>query len=253
MWNNRMTPATSALLPPVSGHPACNLATFIFTALFLCAGHRVLGLTNLVNNGSFDSDPWGWSTEGSGFQYNPGYVRFLTSVWQDLNTVPGRDYIVRFAWKESLPRLYWGAEIYDTFTNTPAMSSWPHVYRFVRATTYVTQLRFESTAATSLDNVLVGWLLEPVQIIQQPQGRSAIEGGAVSFSVTAGGGPPLRYQWFFNGHVIVDATNEFLIKNSVSQPDQGEYHVVVSNSANAVTSTVAQLTSPRGQISTFNN
>ena len=202
-------------------------------------------LTNLVANGSFDRDLSGWDGETSVFQYHPlGYLTFVGTVGQDLNTVPGRDYVLRFTWQYSPPRVHWGDEVYDTFTNTYALWPWTSVYRFVRATTNITRLAFEDTLGlgTTVDNILVGWLLEPAQIIQQPQSRTAIEKGTVSFSVGADGGPPLYYQWFFNDQAIPDATGEFFIKNNVTQSDQGNYHVVVSNSVNAVTSTVARLT-----------
>jgi hypothetical protein len=214
----------------------------IIALLFILSTFSAFAPTNIVYNPTLDEGPDGWNFGGGNLEVTGGYVRVSGSFWQDLNTVPGRDYIVKFGWKYAIPRLHWGDETYDTFTNTPAASSWQHVYRYLRATTNLTRLLFENTSSgPALDNILVGWLQEPAQIVEQPQSRSSIDGGTVSFAVLADGGPPLYYQWFFNDQPIPTATNSFLIKNNLTPGDQGGYFIVISNSANSVTSQVAQL------------
>ena len=43
-----------------------------------------------------------------------------------------------------------------------------------------------------------------VQITRQPRPETASAGDSVSFSITAEGTPPLRYQWRFNGAIFGD-------------------------------------------------
>ncbi len=64
---------------------------------------------------------------------------------------------------------------------------------------------------------------------------------SVSFEVTAGGPPPLSYQWFFNGASVVGATTNLLTVTNVQLSDVGNYEVVVSNPNGSITSSVAGL------------
>jgi hypothetical protein len=67
-------------------------------------------------------------------------------------------------------------------------------------------------------------------------------GDAVEFSVFAIGEAPLGYQWRHQEDDISGATNSTLSFAAVSAEDAGQYSVVISNSAGAVTSAVATLT-----------
>jgi uncharacterized repeat protein (TIGR03803 family) len=83
--------------------------------------------------------------------------------------------------------------------------------------------------------------------ITEPANQTEPLGGIATFSVKAAGAG-LTYQWLFdgaplsNGGNISGAATNKLIIISVASNDVGSYSVVVSNSAAAVTSTVAQLT-----------
>jgi hypothetical protein len=88
----------------------------------------------------------------------------------------------------------------------------------------------------------------PPVITAQPAGQSVAAGNSVSFSVTAAGTLPLVYQWRKNGASLTDgsnrsgATSSVLTLANVQTNDAGSYQVVVTNSVNSVTSTVAILT-----------
>jgi hypothetical protein len=82
----------------------------------------------------------------------------------------------------------------------------------------------------------------PPNIVVQPQDQSAVVGGSASFSVIAGGTPPLGYQWSDNGTNIANATNASLILTNVQITNDGTYTVIVSNVAGSVTSSNAVLT-----------
>ena len=64
----------------------------------------------------------------------------------------------------------------------------------------------------------------------------------VTFSVTAGGSPPLRYQWRWNGASLAGASNTSLTLTNAGPAQAGNYDVMVANDGGAVTSRVAVLT-----------
>jgi len=82
----------------------------------------------------------------------------------------------------------------------------------------------------------------PPTITAQPESQTKNTGNNVTFTVSASGTGPLSYQWRFNGSNIPGATNSSYTKNNVQASDQGNYSVVVSNSAGSVTSANALLT-----------
>lgn len=90
------------------------------------------------------------------------------------------------------------------------------------------------TAALTVETALA--------ITQQPMSQSVCEGGPVTFDVTAGGTPPLSYQWRKDGGDIPGATNASLTIDQVTAADAGVYDVVVTNTCGEVTSDPARLT-----------
>jgi len=86
-------------------------------------------------------------------------------------------------------------------------------------------------------------ILESPIITQQPQSATNFAGGLATLAVTAEGTAPLRYQWYLNAtNVLANATNAMLAFPNVQKTQTGNYQVVVTNSAGAVTSVVARLT-----------
>lgn len=83
----------------------------------------------------------------------------------------------------------------------------------------------------------------PPSITTQPSSLAVTVSNSASFSVTALGDPPLRYQWYFNTNTpITSATNAVHTIASALTNHAGAYAVVVTNSFGAVTSAVATLT-----------
>ncbi|MCX7871832.1 MAG: lamin tail domain-containing protein [Verrucomicrobiae bacterium] len=78
-------------------------------------------------------------------------------------------------------------------------------------------------------------------IIVQPQSLTVSPGDTATLSVSATG-TALRYQWFFNGALVINATNPVLSISSVGTNHAGLYWVIVTNELAKATSAVAQLT-----------
>lgn len=84
-------------------------------------------------------------------------------------------------------------------------------------------------------------------ITAQPQGLTLAPGGTASFTVAASGSAPLTYRWFINTNMfLVGATNSTLTLANVQSTNAGNYFVVITNIAGAVTSSVAALTVSSG-------
>jgi hypothetical protein len=77
-------------------------------------------------------------------------------------------------------------------------------------------------------------------LLSQPADRAVISGATVTFSVAAGGAPPLAYQWQFNGADIPGATKSSY--SVIAQPStDGEYSIIVSDAYGNITNTVGAL------------
>lgn len=80
-----------------------------------------------------------------------------------------------------------------------------------------------------------------IVVTSQPRSQTALPGATVRFEVTAVGGGPLRYQWFFNDAAIRNATTATLALANVQFAEAGRYVVQVTNACAFVTSAPALL------------
>ena len=81
----------------------------------------------------------------------------------------------------------------------------------------------------------------PPAIVTPPANQWAAVGSNANFNVTAGGTPPLNYQWQFDETNIAGATNASLTVTNVSFGDAGSYNVTVTNTIGS-TNAAATLT-----------
>ena len=79
-------------------------------------------------------------------------------------------------------------------------------------------------------------------IAAQPQSQSACLGQSATFTVSATGTEPLRYQWHLNQTPLSGQTNATLTIASLQASHAGAYTVKISNDAGSVTSNPAHLT-----------
>lgn len=83
----------------------------------------------------------------------------------------------------------------------------------------------------------------PAPVITQPPLAVTVAAGqAATFSVTATGTAPLRYQWQKNNVAIAGATAATYTIARTTTADAGAYRVIVSNAAGSATSPAARLT-----------
>jgi subtilase family serine protease len=91
-------------------------------------------------------------------------------------------------------------------------------------------------------------VLSPAGIATQPTNLTLLSQQTGTFNVSATGGQPLTYQWFFNGTPLTDggkifgsATSSLTVTNT-TVANAGSYAVVVANAARQVTSSNVSLT-----------
>jgi len=80
----------------------------------------------------------------------------------------------------------------------------------------------------------------PPAIQTDPASTNVFSGETATFTVGHTGSPAPAYQWFFNGSVLVGTTATLAITNAQSA-NEGNYHVVLSNSLGTATSAPAAL------------
>jgi len=95
---------------------------------------------------------------------------------------------------------------------------------------------------SSVASLTVNLAPEAPGISSQPESVTVTSGSNATFSVTATGTAPLRYQWRKTGVAVAGATNSTLAFTPAVVLNAGDYTVVITNVAGAVTSSVATLT-----------
>ncbi len=102
-------------------------------------------------------------------------------------------------------------------------------------------LKYSYDSSGNLSSRAQGILLA-LEITGQPVKQVATPGEIVSFSVVVADARAVTFQWKFNGTDIPGATGDSLLITNVNTANEGQYSVVVTNSAGSVTSTPAALT-----------
>jgi hypothetical protein len=103
------------------------------------------------------------------------------------------------------------------------------------------QVVITNSGGSATSTVAVLSPLTPPAITSQPRGLTNNAGSTASFSVTATGSAPLGYQWYFGNSPVAGGNSSVLTLANVQPANQGQYHVVVSNSVGSVTSAVVNL------------
>jgi hypothetical protein len=106
-----------------------------------------------------------------------------------------------------------------------------------RAISYLAASNTSSAVTITVSSAAV-----PPSIVTPPASRTVTVGANVTFTVSAGGTPPLSYQWQKNTANIPGATASSFALASVTAADAGSYRVVVTNTAGTATSAAATLT-----------
>ncbi len=99
-----------------------------------------------------------------------------------------------------------------------------------------------NAAGSKTSNNATLTVVSPPVLTKQPQSITVIQGNTATFTVTATGTAPLRYQWRKNGVNLSGATVSAYSIASATAANAGTYSVVVSNAAGSKTSNNATLT-----------
>ena len=103
-------------------------------------------------------------------------------------------------------------------------------------------VRISNAGGAVTSQVATLTVLLPPTITVQPSSQSLQVSNPVTFTVTAAGTAPLRYQWFFNTNTALPNATNFSYPIAAAQlSDGGAYSVRVTNNFGAVTSAFAVL------------
>jgi hypothetical protein len=143
---------------------------------------------------------------------------------------------------------------YNEFSSFDASAGYPMLYQTTANleaaglhTKPVSSVTFtmpggQGTNAVTGIFALSGTLSPYPMITAQPQNAAIGVGSNAAFSVGVSGGAPLAYRWRLNGAFLTGAqTNPVLNVTNAGYTNAGYYQVVITNTAGAVTSSVATL------------
>lgn len=209
-------------IPTVSGVFAINL-TASDSSIASRTVTAVLTLTILPGSSGSGGSPPSITTEPTDVTINSGGTATFTVV--AAGTAP-----LAYQWNKNGVPLNGATNATLTLSTVPASGAGGY---FVVVTNNFGSIT--STVATLTVNVAP-------TITTQPVGRVVTAGTGATFSVTATGTAPLKYQWLHNGNAIAGATNATFTIPVTVVSDGGNYTVTVSNVAGAATSNTIVLT-----------
>jgi hypothetical protein len=216
---------------------------------------------NLLQEPSWEGtrlEPQYWQTSGSigGMIGGPSGVDGTTwptlstgaAIWQDIATIPGHEYEIRFAFGIggccgiAGVRTYWNSNDLGILYNWIDEGYWHWGEFIVTASNTTSRVLFQNVHTSAhMDAFSVVDLTAPPTIVKQPSSVSTFAGGSAAFIVGANGSAPLRYQWRHDGNPLPGATNNVLFLNSVTSPEAGSYTLVITNHFGSITSAPASL------------
>jgi hypothetical protein len=243
-----------------------DIALYLHYSGFPDTGYHPIG-GNLLQEpswegtGILDAQYWHWSGSLGGCVNERGgcdggtwpALSAGTIIWQDIPTIPGHVYRIRFAYLvgglasgccgDGHIRVAWDASPQGVSDIPEAESGyWHWSDYFVTASNTTSRVSFESLArAVEMDAFSVVDASAPPAITTQPSSLSTPGGGTAAFLVGALGAEPLSYQWFFADTPIPGKTASRLVMSPASTSQAGAYFVTVSNAFGAVTSAVVSL------------
>jgi hypothetical protein len=106
---------------------------------------------------------------------------------------------------------------------------------------FVTNLLESAVADAWFDLEVVRWIGCPPQFTNGPESLVRFEGESAGFELKTVGTAPVGYQWLCNGIPIPGATDNLLFLTQLTEGHSGDYALVASNVAGAVTSSPARL------------
>lgn len=133
-----------------------------------------------------------------------------------------------------------GALTYQWYRDGAPVATGPGYYRAhataVDTGSYtVTVTNAGGSAVSPAEVVTVATPVLP-SVTKQPAGLTIEAGLEFVLSATATGSSPLSMQWYLNGELIPDATQQLYVVSSASNDDDGVYTVRFTNSVGSVTS-----------------
>lgn len=216
-------------------------------------------ITNSIANGWYcwiapgvnrNGSQFAYATDGGTFIYNTN----MTQIGTIGNYFADRPVGVVYHPVADLVYFVWGGSSYVREYDTTTLTE-TNRYNFgtdfsaATGATVKTSVRIRISRDGSLLMVKVRYAIKflrlagtPPQITSQPADVGSGLDGSTTLSITAGGKPPLSYQWYFNGQTVMGATNATLALTNLQSGQFGNYSAVVFSQYGCATSAVARVT-----------
>jgi hypothetical protein len=130
----------------------------------------------------------------------------------------------------------------DLFFGSSGVPSWDHKFAGLLDEVSLYSRALSADEINALYSTGAAGKCPQATFTTQPQSQTVLAGSNVTFTASARG-PALSYQWLFNGtNVLAGATNSTLSLTSLGWSQSGNYSVIASNFAGAISSQSAMLT-----------
>lgn len=223
---------------------------------------NVLQEPSWEGTGLLDAQYWKWSGNLGGYVNEsggadgttwPALLSAGTAIWQDIPTVPGHTYAIRFAYfigsslssgnSDAQIAVGWdGRQLGITTLPGSEAGFWHWDNYTVVASNSTSRIKFTDVQHNvEMDAFSVVDASAPPAIVTEPKSISGISGGSASFVVGVTGTSPMAYQWLFDQSPLNGRTNKVLQLDSLTKSQAGDYQVIITNAYGAITSAVASL------------
>lgn len=193
------------------------------------------------NRLAYNNDPANWAAAlpTAGAAFTPGSAPVVTTQPKSQTVVGGTQASLSVAATGKAPLAYqWRRDGQNVAGATSATLTFNPVP--VTASGGYTVVVVDANGAVESE-VAQLTVLQPAQIVSQPEGRNVAPGATVSFTVGAVGTGTLKYQWYFKGEPVPGETNSSITLTGVVLANTGPFTVVVTDDIGSDASRAAQL------------
>jgi hypothetical protein len=184
-----------------------------------------------------DSVNWRAAAPGPGRDFGGGVAPFITAQPSSQSVVRHQPALLNIGAGGSAPLFYqWQLRGTNVPGATNVILSLPSAEP-TQAGAYRVTVFNSAGAVTSAVAVLT--VLNPPNIVGQPQSRTVAVGASVLLSVSATGNGLLQYQWQFNGVPLPGAMGTSLSLTNLQENQSGAYRVMVTDTIGSILSDAA--------------
>jgi subtilisin-like proprotein convertase family protein len=204
-------------------------------------GTWMLFVADVGAGGNGNLVSWGITVTGP---RNPD-APFFTINPQDQQAPLGQDIVLQISLTGKDPiQMNWckdGLPLSDDERNTVTTNQTLRIHNALLSDSGLYRAIASNEWGVVTSQVALVTVVPPPEFQWQPQSVTTNSGALAVFAAGISGTPPVGFQWFFNGTLLANATNQSLVFINVQSAQAGNYYLKVSNLGGSVTSQVVTL------------